>query len=459
MLAEAAEQSFDSDDWIFEIKWDGIRAISYVNDGLSIRSRNNKELRDSFPEFEELKGLAGNAVIDGEIVVMKEGKADFQALLERSRYAFSREVDFAARMVPATYVIFDILEKDGKPLIDLPLVERERILGDYFKEGKHTVLSKFVEGEGKAYYEAAVERGVEGVMAKKKTSTYQPGVRSHDWLKIKKMASCDCVIFGYTVGEGNRRHTFGALVLGLYDGDKPIYVGKVGTGFSDREMKLLTEEFRDLKVSEKTLEGVEIREEVVWLEPKLVCEVAYQTVTHDGRLRMPSYRGLRTDKAASECTLDQIGKRELQEYLSKRDFSVTPEPRNSREEAGHSFVVQEHHARRLHYDLRLEKDGVLKSWAVPKGIPDKAGEMRLAVAVEDHPLDYRNFEGTIPKGEYGAGTVKVWDRGSYQLKVWAEDKIEFTVNGERFHGKYVLARFKKAGENQWLLLKARDENE
>ena len=459
MLAQATERPFDSDDWIFEIKWDGIRAISYINDGLSIRSRNDKELRNSFPELEELRNLAGSAVIDGEIVVMKKGKADFQALLERSRHVFFREADYAARMTPVTYVVFDILEKDGKPLIDLSLIERKRILRDYFKEGIHTVLSEFVEGQGEAYYEAAVERGIEGIMAKKKSSTYQPGLRIKDWLKIKKLASCDCVVFGYTIGEGHRRQTFGALVLGLFDESKPIYVGKVGTGFSDKEIELLIEQFRALETSEKTLEGVEIPEKVVWLKPELVCEVTYQTVTNDGRLRMPSYRGLRTDKAASECTLDQIRKPKLQEYVSKRNFSITPEPRKSQKGEDNSFVVQEHHARRLHYDLRLEKDGVLKSWAVPKGIPEKAGEKRLAVAVEDHPLDYGNFEGTIPKGEYGAGTVKIWDKGSYQLKVWAEDKIEFAVNGEKLHGRYVLAKFKKAGENQWLLLKVRDKNE
>ncbi len=357
-------------------------------------------------------------------------------------------------------MIFDILEKDGKPLIHLPLIDRKRILKDYFVEGKHTVLSEFVEEQGEAYYKAAIERGIEGIMAKKKTSTYQPGQRSNDWLKIKKTSSCDCVIFGYTVGEGNRRETFGALILGLYDKDRPIYVGKVGTGFSDREMQLLMEKFHDLKASEKTLKGVDPQEKVVWLKPRLVCEVTYQTVTHDGKLRIPSYRGLRTDKATSECRLDQIRKGKIQEYLSKRDFTVTPEPANSQnKEEGHRFVIQEHHARRLHYDLRLEKDGVLKSWAVPKGIPNKADEKRLAVAVEDHPLDYRKFEGIIPKGEYGAGTVRIWDKGFYQLKVWTEDKIEFTVYGERLHGRYVLAKFKKAGENQWLLLKARDTDE
>ena len=142
----------------------------------------------------------------------------------------------------------------------------------------------------------------------------------------------------------------------------------------------------------------------------------------------------------------------------RRDFSVTPEPlgKVGSEDKGVSFVVQEHHAKRLHYDLRLEKNGVLKSWAVPKGIPQQPGEKRLAVETEDHPLDYRSFEGTIPKGQYGAGTVKILDSGTHEPKVWNENMVEFTLHGRTLHGRYVLTRFKKAGDKQWLLLKARE---
>ncbi len=121
------------------------------------------------------------------------------------------------------------------------------------------------------------------------------------------------------------------------------------------------------------------------------------------------------------------------------------------------FVIQEHHARALHYDLRLESGGVLKSWAVPKGIPQTSGERRLAVQTEDHPYDYASFEGTIPKGQYGAGTVKIWDKGHFEPKLWEKDKIEFTLNGQTLKGRYVLVRLKKAKEdNAWLLLKGKD---
>jgi len=458
MLAKLAPQPFSGKDWFFEIKWDGFRAIAYVNDELSLRSRNQKELKYNFPELEELTQLAHDVVLDGEIVVMKEGKPDFQALLERGQATSPVEIELKAKRSPVVYVVFDILEKDGVSLVDLPLTERKKILKGSVKEGNHVLLSDIVEEKGEAYYRVALEKGLEGVMAKKKDSVYETGVRSGSWLKIKKLRSCDCVIFGYTSGSGARADTFGALLLGLYDvGKKPVYVGKVGTGFSQAVLQTLSERFKQLKTDKAPFEP-DIPDEVTWLKPEMVCEVGYQVVTRDVRLRMPRFLGLREDKLPSECTLDQIAQDGLQEYLSKRDFSVTTEPVGGGEQGGgRVFVVQEHHSRRLHYDLRLEKDGVLKSWAVPKGIPESPSEKRLAVETEDHPLGYASFEGAIPKGHYGAGTVEIWDKGVYEAKVWDEKMIEFTVQGEKLKGRYVLVRLKKAGEKSWLLLKGKEE--
>jgi len=457
MLAQAAQAPFNSKDWIFEIKWDGIRAISYVYDEFRITSRNGKELKYNFPELQELNGLTRKAVLDGEIIVMKEGEADFQAVLERTRTTSSRDIEYLSRESPSTYVLFDILEKDGNTLIDLPLMERKRILKDSVKEGKHVILSIFEEEEGESYYDAALKRGIEGVIAKRKDGRYEPGTRSNSWLKIKKLTTCDSVIFGYTRGEGARKETFGALVLGLYDAGTPVYVGKVGTGFSERTLELLIETLRGLQTKEPTFDQAYIPEQVTWLQPILVCEVTYQAVTKDNKLRMPSFRRLRSDKTPVECTFDQIRPVSLQKYVSKRDFSLTPEPAGglNKSEAT-DFVVQEHHARRLHYDFRLERLGVLKSWAVPKGLPEEPGDKRLAVETEDHPLEYRGFEGTIPPGQYGAGTVTIWDKGSYELLVWNDKKIEFILSGERLKGRYALVRFNKAGPKQWILIKARD---
>lgn len=453
MLARPAEAPFSSDEWIFEVKWDGIRAISYVKEKLSIRSRNQKELIDNFPELSELRELARNTVLDGEVVVMKDGRPDFQTLIQRRQNTNPEEIRYMSRKFPATYIIFDILEKDGEGLLHIPLMERKRILKNSVREGKFAVLSIFVEETGEAYYRAALEKGLEGIMAKKKQSFYEPGKRSNNWLKIKQVKTCDCVIFGYTRGEGNREKTFGSLILGLYDAGSPVFIGKVGTGFSqgDREdMKLSLDKY---KVEQETLPGVDMNREITWLMPELVCEVGYQSITDDGRLRIPVFRRFREDKDPPECTIDQI-KPALSDYTAKRDFSRTTEPPMSKEMGtGNYFVVQEHHARRLHYDLRLERDGVLKSWAVPKGIPEISGDRRLAVQVEDHPLEYREFEGTIPEGQYGAGTVKIWDKGLYEPIAWEENKIEFITMGEKMQGRYVLVKFRKAGGNNWLLFK------
>ena len=527
MLAQSTTGPFSSDAWLFEIKWDGIRAIAYVHDTLSLRSRNDHELISQFPELEELLPLAPGTVLDGEIVVMSGGKPDMQALLSRLQTGSGR-IPPSGATVPVTYIVFDILEKDGKTVIDFPFSERRKILEQAVTEGPHVILSIPVEGRGKDYYHAAIAKGLEGVMAKRKDSRYEPGLRSGAWLKVQGQKTCDCVITGYTLGKGGRSSTFGALLLGLYDnGDgsgshegntgsspaprstrhtislekKLVFIGKVGTGFSDRDREALMETFSQLRTATPQLQGITPNETVVWLEQVLVGEVAYQEVTKDRKLRIPRFIRIRSDKKPDECTTDQLadvtidpartslikdtnlthaGKGRtsgdgsmkgvmtnedqhlrppdayaLKTYQEKRNFSITSEPEGPRNMTeGNYFVIHEHHAHKLHYDLRLERDGVLKSWAVPKGIPEAAGEKHLAVAVEDHPLEYGHFEGTIPPGEYGAGTVTIWDKGTYDTKLWADDKIEVILHGRRLSGHYVLVPFKRAGKNDWLIFKA-----
>jgi len=155
--------------------------------------------------------------------------------------------------------------------------------------------------------------------------------------------------------------------------------------------------------------------------------------------------------------MDQLYPAGLEEYQKKRDFKITTEPAGAvKANKERIFVVQEHHARRLHYDLRLESGGVLKSWAVPKGMPESPDQKRLAVQTEDHPIDYASFEGTIPEGQYGAGTVKIWDKGTFDIKTWNENMIEFIPKGKKLWGRYVLVPLKKAGPKNWLLLKAKE---
>lgn len=510
MNSKAAPGPFSSDDWLFEIKWDGVRAIAYVDDMLSVRSRNGRELTGRFPELAELLDLAPHTVLDGEIVAMSGGRPDIQELLPR---IVSRSwATGPSGTTPITYIVFDILEQDGIPLVNYPLTERRRILLQRVKEGPHVVISEPVESRGMEYYHAAVLKGLEGVMAKRKDSIYEPGVRSGSWLKIRQQKTCDCVIAGYTGGKGGRSLSFGALLLGLYqrapgsddnDGDtgnsgnspgnktgKLIYIGKVGTGFKDRDLAVIRDLFKNYETDMRQITGADPAGGITWLIPTLVCEVAYQSVTKDGKLRIPGFIRLRSDKSPGECTIDQLEpwgapgvdiqpqandisalshentpvvsgtgapeERKLKKYREIRNFSVTSEPEGDTVTGTEKnyFVVQEHHARNLHFDVRLERDGVLKSWAVPKGVPLVVGEKHLAVAVEDHPLEYGHFEGGIPEGEYGAGTVSIWDNGRYETKHWDNDKIEITFHGKRLDGPYVLVRFKRAGKNEWLLFRA-----
>jgi bifunctional non-homologous end joining protein LigD len=482
MLALATQKPFTNSDWIFEIKWDGFRAIAYVEEPFSLQSRNGKELKQNFPELQQLTRLAKNIVVDGEIVVMQEGTPDFQTLLKRGQAVSPGEIQRQSQRAPAIYIVFDIIEKDGKSLTQAPLMKRKAILKDSLKEGSNVLLCDYIEEKGEAYFGLVLQKGLEGVVAKRKDSCYEEGLRTGSWLKIKKLKTCDCIIFGYTRGENVRQKTFGALVLGLYDeSKKPVYVGKVGTGFTEEMLRLLMDKFEKITTDIAPFRA-ESGDIVTWLEPKVVCEVAYQVVTRDGRLRMARFKRLRDDKPPEQCTLDQLTElqpetetpvksegskgtevpatEKLSEYASKRNFEETPEPKGGvAKKETLIYVIQEHNARRLHWDLRLESGGVLKSWAVPKGIPEAPKVRHLAVETEDHPYEYASFEGTIPKGQYGAGTVKIWDKGHYQPKVWEPDKIEVILDGERLHGNYVLVRLKKAEDQKdWLLLKGKDSH-
>jgi DNA ligase D-like protein (predicted ligase)/DNA ligase D-like protein (predicted 3'-phosphoesterase) len=457
MLAESANAPFTGPGWIFEIKWDGIRALAYVGDTLSIKSRNDRELSQKFPELLELKKLTNEVVIDGEIVVMRGGTPDFQAVSKRIQASKPRDIEYEAREMPCTYIVFDILEKGGEPLTGKPLSERKTLLRESLRDGEHVVVSSYIEAEGEAYYKAATAKGLEGIVAKRLDSLYRSGGRSSEWLKVKRIKTADCVIVGYTHGSGNRIGSFGALLLGLYEGDKLTYVGRVGTGFTDRSLRELLADFRPLETKERQVETTDIPSGSTWLRPGLVAEVGYQSLTEDARLRIPRFLRLRSDKTLLDCTMSQVRPVTLDEYKAKRHFTKSPEPAgDAAKPSGNSYVIQEHHASHLHWDLRLERDGVLKSWAVPKQPPEKPGERHLAIAVEDHPIDYGGFEGSIPEGEYGAGTVKIWDRGTYEPVKWTDEKIEFVIHGERLNGPYELVRFRKAGDKEWLLFKKRE---
>jgi len=310
MLAEKAKP-FDDKDFLFEIKFDGTRAISYIDaTNKSIRMLNRRMLffEERYPEFKDLwKNInCRKAIIDGEVVVFKNNVPDFYLLQEREQVSSGLRAEILSRINPATYIVFDILYKDGEDLTNLPLIERKKILREVIKEDEKIVVSEYVVEKGKALFEEAKRRNLEGIMAKRINSTYQIGKRSKDWLKIKVLETIDCIICGYTKGEGWREEYFGALVLGCYHDNKLVYVGRCGTGLSEEGYEKLTQMLEKIKTNQNPF-GEEIEElkskNVTWVKPQVVCEIKCMGITPDLKLRAPSFVRIREDKPVEECTI------------------------------------------------------------------------------------------------------------------------------------------------------------
>jgi DNA ligase D-like protein (predicted ligase) len=302
MLAHSADP-FDSEDFWFEWKFDGTRCICFAGEKLRLQNRRLLDITYRYPELALKEDLnAREAILDGEIVVFREGKPDFTTLQTREHVGDELRIELLARAMPATFVAFDLLYLDGKPLVNLSLAERKAKLQEVVRESSRIVISRHVETYGRKYFEETVKLGLEGAMAKRIKSTYQLGKRSRDWLKLKAKRTLDCVILGYTPGEGWRAKYFGALVLGAYREGKLEYVGKVGTGFDEKTLESITPLLRTRETATRPMD-TELVEEVCWVKPELVCKVEFLQLTHDFKLRAPSFKGLRFDKPAKECEL------------------------------------------------------------------------------------------------------------------------------------------------------------
>ena len=304
MLATLEREVPTRDGWLYEVKWDGYRALAYVAGGeVGLVSRNGNDLTQRFPDVARSIGKAvrtPNAVVDGEVCALNEqGRATFSAMQQGragTRYIF---------------VAFDLLEVEGEPVIDLELAERRKRLEQLLDKRVQTVQFSAGFDDGKALYRAAEEQGFEGILAKRARSPYQPGRRSRDWVKIKTHGNEEFVVGGYTKGEGRRASSFGSLLLGEYaDDGKLDYVGSVGTGFNEKEIERLLKLLKPLETSTSPFDPVpkppRVRKgDIRWVEPKLVAQVEFVERTHDNRLRAPSYQGLREDKEAEEVHAEE----------------------------------------------------------------------------------------------------------------------------------------------------------
>jgi bifunctional non-homologous end joining protein LigD len=298
MLATSVKEPFDHPDWIFEVKWDGYRAVAEIrDDGVSLYSRNlisfNKKF---FPIVDSLRKLRFDAVLDGEIVVVdNQGRPDFQ-MLQHYQDSGSGHL---------LYYVFDLLYFRGHDLTDLPLLRRKELLKKILPSTPKIRFSDHVWKEGVLFYNVAKEKGLEGIVAKHSQGVYEAGRRSRQWLKVKTQITQEAVIAGFTEPGGGRKY-FGALVLGVYEGDELMCIGHVGGGFTANNLKEIREKLGPLIQKECPFAAKpETNAPVTWVRPELVCEVALSGWTEDGVMRHPVFLRLREDKAAREVAREK----------------------------------------------------------------------------------------------------------------------------------------------------------
>jgi bifunctional non-homologous end joining protein LigD len=310
MLAKGGYQPFDDPRWRFEPKLDGVRTLLYVDmESTRLVSRRGRDQTAQYPELATAHEYvtSATAVLDGEIVAMKDGRPSFEQLQQRMNLASSADIERARKTIPVECYLFDILWFDGRDVTSLPLEERRELLESLIVPGHRLTPTLYVDGEGVPLAQAARERGFEGVMAKRLGSRYLPGRRNGDWRKIKLLNRQDCVVLGWTPGTGARSKTFGALLVGAYDEGELRWIGQVGTGFTDRMLADLMRELEPLRCQKPMADDPELRKVkgACFVEPKLVCEVEFLEMTSAGKLRAPSYKGLRHDKEPEDCILER----------------------------------------------------------------------------------------------------------------------------------------------------------
>jgi bifunctional non-homologous end joining protein LigD len=303
MMAFAVSKPPAGKNWLYEVKWDGVRAICFIRDGmLRMISRNGNSFDRQYPELSVLPHYvdAETAILDGEIAVLDEqGRSRFELIQPRIHQTDPNSVAHLARSTPAKLFVFDLLYLDGYDLRNVPLIERKRVLESILKPFERMQYSAHFAAKGEQMLEAARQHGLEGVLAKQEDSKYESR-RSNAWLKIKVVGQQEFVICGYT--HGGERDTFSSLVLGVYDKGKLVYAGNVGTGFNDKSLRYLYERMKPLETARSPFDKKEpMQRPTTWLKPELVCEIKFSNWTRDNRLRAPVYLGLRDDKRPEEC--------------------------------------------------------------------------------------------------------------------------------------------------------------
>jgi bifunctional non-homologous end joining protein LigD len=290
-------------EWAVEMKWDGVRALAFISDGrLRLVSRTGKDITATYPDLAGLGAAvaASQALLDGEIVAFTDGRPDFEALQPRMHVSSADAAFRLSSAIPVSYLAFDVLHVDGVALTARPYVERRKTLDTIISNGPRWLAPPHFPGPDlDAVRAASVANGLEGVVAKRLDSVYEPGARPGSWLKVKNQLQQEVVVAGWKPGQGNRAGLVGSLLVGVHSADGLVYAGHVGTGFSDPVLRMLTRRLEALGRPDSPFDGpvpAEYARPAVWVEPRLVVDVTFHRWTRAGRMRAPAYRGLRDDK-------------------------------------------------------------------------------------------------------------------------------------------------------------------
>ena len=300
MLIVEMQEAFDSPDYIYELKLDGERCIAYLDkDVTDLRNKRNFKMLVKVPELSNIhKQVNCRCILDGELIVTKDGRPDFFEIQRRSLMSNTFKIQLASSKLPATFTAFDILYYEDHAVTDLPLMERKKLLEKTIKENERIAISRYIEERGIEFYKLAKQNQLEGIVAKRKDSKYYLDKRTKDWVKIKNLLDDDFVVCGYIFKE----NAVISIVLGQYSNKKLVYKGHVTLGISTTDFKLIksipeirTQPFNELPPS---------NDNAVWVEPSLVCTVKFMMKTANGSLRQPVFKGLRDDKEPKDCIVD-----------------------------------------------------------------------------------------------------------------------------------------------------------
>jgi bifunctional non-homologous end joining protein LigD len=305
MLARSGSLPRDEQRFGFEVKWDGIRTVLFCDHGhLYLQGRNFTDFTPRYPEVRELARELGarRLILDGEVVAFDdEGRPSFERLQARMHLASDSAVKRRMRDTPVTYVIFDLLYLDGRSTLPLAYEDRRQVLEALELEGPAWRAPAYHRGEGSALLAATRQLGIEGVVAKRLDSPYEPGRRTSAWIKVKNVNLQDVVIGGWTPGEGGRSAHLGALAVGMMEDGRLVYAGKVGTGFTETTLTMLRRELEPLRRPDSPFDGRQPPKGTIFVEPRLVASVEFREWTRSGTLRAPSFKGLRPDKDPQDC--------------------------------------------------------------------------------------------------------------------------------------------------------------